>query len=535
MNYLGDGSLLKTIFNGVSSLKYKLRNRSPNLRSLFMKNIFIDEQLSLILRDLVSKYYIEGNNIQGTVISVYNIRDCIEIIIKRNNEKLYYIVNEPMIDSDSIEVIEVLYRENVYSKCKSMECISRVLESKDIGLVNKFFKNPMAIMYHYSKLESGYGPLYPLVIDEKIEEIGCNQDDKKVFIIHREYMWYGWMETNIVLDKEIIDNLVLALARKTGQHISLAHPIAEGLTKEGIRVALTYSNEVSRKGSSFVLRKKQGTPWTITRLIDQGVLSPQIATYLWLILELRGSIMIVGSMSTGKTTLLQALLTLIPPTKRVITIEDTPEITATTGLWDPLVIRPNPNTQLYIDEYKLLKFALRRRADYIIVGEVRGREARLLIQASRLGHGVLATMHADDAQAAIERLSSPPISIPRNLLDSIWTIVVMDPGGSSGFRRVKDVYEIVHGARSLRKIAWFKNGSFEPNSIEALINNSIRLPSSLDQETAIDELSNRTIFLSQLVSNGVFDINDLSNELHRFYSVTLEEISEAIMNADRGH
>jgi len=527
--------LPKTIFNGISNLLYKLRNKSFDLRSLFTKNIFIDEQLSLVIRDLISKYCIGESNIPGTVISIYNIRDCLEIIIKRNNEKLYYVVNEPIIDSNSIEVIEVLYKENVYSKCKSIECISRVLESKDIELVNKFFKNPMAIMYHYSKLESGYGPLYPLVIDEKIEEISCNQDDKKVFIIHREYMWYGWMETNIVLDKEVIDNLVLALARKTGKHLSLAHPIAEGLTKEGIRVALTYSNEVSRKGSSFVLRKKQGTPWTITRLIDQGVLTPQIAAYLWLVLELRGSILIVGSMGTGKTTLLQALLTLIPPTKRVITIEDTPEITATTGLWDPLVIRPNPNTNLYIDEYKLLKFALRRRADYIVVGEVRGREARLLIQASRLGHGVLATMHADDAQAAIERLSSPPISIPRNLLDSIWTIVIMDPSGSRGFRRVKEIYEIVHGVRSLRKIACFKNGSFEPESIEALVSNSIRLSSSLDQETAIDELSNRTIFLSQLVSNGVFNINDLSNELHRFYSITLEEISEAIMNANERH
>lgn len=527
--------MLKTILNSVSILRSRIKNRSLGFSSLFIKDIFIDEYVSTILRDLIRKYYVGGGSIQGATISVYSIRDCIEVVIKRSNERLYYIINEPVIDSDSIEVIEVLYRENVSSKCRSIGCISKVLESRNLELVNKFFKNPVTIMYHYSKLESGYGPLYPLIIDEKIEEISCSENDKKVFIIHRDYIWYGWMETNIVLDKEIIDNLVLALARKIGQHISLAHPIAEGLTKEGIRVALTYSNEVSRKGSSFVLRKKPGTPWTITRLIDQGVLSPQIAAYLWLVLELRGSIMIVGGMSTGKTTLLQALLTLIPPTKRVITIEDTPEITATTGLWDPLVIRPNPNTQLYIDEYKLLKFALRRRADYVVVGEVRGKEARLLVQASRLGHGVLATMHADSAQAAIERLSSPPISIPRNLLDSIWTIVVMDPGGSSGFRRIKDVYEIARETRSLRRITWYENGSFEPSSVEALVDNSVRLSLALDREIAIDEISNRTVFLSQLVSNGIFDINSLSNELHRFYSIALEEVPEAIIDVDNKH
>ncbi len=466
-------------------------------------------------------------------MTLYSLGDYVEIAVKRVGEKLYYIVHEPPVDNDVLEVIEILYRVNIGSRCRSVECISRELESIDKKLVEKFFKKPASIIYHYSKLESGYGPIYPLVLDDRIEEISCSQMDGHVYIIHRDYIWYGWMETNIVLNRETIDNLVLALARKTGQHISLAHPIAEGLTPEGIRVALTYSNEVSRKGSSFVLRKKQGTPWTITRLIDQGVLSPQIASYLWLVLELRGSIMIVGGMSTGKTTMLQALLTLVPPTKRVVTIEDTPEITATTGLWDPLVIRPNPNTQLHIDEYKLLKFALRRRADYIVVGEVRGREARLLIQASRLGHGVLATMHADDAETAIERLSSPPISIPRNLLDSLWSIVVMDPCGSSGSRRVREVYEVLGGARSLRKVAWFNGSGFEPTGIEEIVDSSVRLRDTLDRETLIDELSRRVLFLSQLVSNGVFDISGLSRELHRFYSVVEEEAVEAVANAGR--
>ncbi len=503
------------------------RKQEPLWTRLFSRDT-IDEVIASVL-----KRYVIGETInRGSIVEEYSVMDIVRVEIRRIDSELYYCVYEPPIDLDRnvVEVIKTLYIENIHGICRDIECIIELLERHNPSLTDTFMSNPNTILYHYQKIESGYGPLYPLILDPYIEEASCTQEDRVVHVIHRKYSWYGWMKTNILLEPETIDQLVLALARKSGRHISYAHPIAEGLTDDGVRVALTYSREVSRKGSSFTIRKKPGTPWTITRLIDQGFLSPQIASYLWLVLELRGSILIVGGMSTGKTTLLQALLTLIPPTRKVVTIEDTPEITGSTGLWDPLVVRTMYSEKTSIDEYKLLRFALRRRADYIVVGEVRGREARLLVQASRLGHGTLATMHADSVQSAIERLVAPPISIPRNLLNNIWCIVSMDPSGSTGKRRVSCVSEFV-GGNKFKKIAWYdkRENCFTPSSIEDVVDNSVRLREVLDRETLVSELSNRTMFLSKLVSKGVFSIDELSRYLNKYYGV--EEVEEAILEA----
>ncbi len=498
-------------------------------QSMSRSRLFSDGVVEDVIASVLERYSIKHPSPKGGVVEEYSVADIVRVEIRKNGNELYYTVYEPelALDRRVVDVIKTLYIANTYRECRDIECILGYLERSNPELIKVFMSDPNTLMYYYMKMESGYGPLYPLILDPWVEEISGCQEDHIVHIIHRRYNWYGWMKTNIVLEKDAIDQLVLALARKSGRHLSYAHPLAEGLTEEGVRVALTYSNEVSRKGSSFTLRKKPGTPWTITRLIDQGVLSPQIASYLWLVLELRGSIIIVGGMSTGKTTLLQALLTLIPPTRRVVTIEDTPEITGSTGLWDPLVIRVTYSEKNSIDEYKLLKFALRRRADYIVVGEVRGREARLLVQASRLGHGTLATLHAENAQTAIERLTAPPISIPRNLLNNIWSIVVMNPYGASGERRIDYVSEVVDHSK-VKKITWYDRGGgfFEPTSIEELVDNSVRLRKVLDRETLIAELSSRTLFLSKLVSQGVFSIDDLSQKLGEYYEVEEVEVVE---------
>ncbi len=507
---------LHVIENKLTDSYYKLLRHIREDREIVKYNDF-----SQIVLEMLKKYSIKENITVFDVIEEYSVNDVITVIIAGKGERLYYIIVEPHIDYEKYyDVISMLLKYGG-EQCCDLKKAGDVIRKYAPRLLNKFLANPTSIMYHYVKLRSGYGPLYPINLDPYVEEIACSQKEKVVYVIHRKYIWYGWMKTNIMLDDEAIESIVLALARKAGRHLSLSTPIAEGLTEEGIRVALTFSREVSRHGTSFVLRKRPWKPWTITKVIDNGMLNPIIASYLWLILELRGSILIVGGMSSGKTTLLQSLLTLIPPSRKVVTIEDTPEIAGSTGLWDPLVVRPGAYDAVSIDEYKLLKFALRRRADYIVVGEVRGVEARLLIQASRLGHGTLATFHAEDAYQAIERLIAPPISIPRNLLSSIWVIVVMDPGGSLGTRRVKAVYEIDEHAKSLNEIIRYdySKSDYEPSNIKDLLERSVRLKKVLDKETLVYELENRVLFLSRLVNRGVFDINELSNELQKFYSL----------------
>jgi len=453
-------------------------------------------------------------------IEQYTIDDEIKVVVGNRNGSLEYIVVEPEYDDEIIYAVSRIYAINPY--CEDLVCIEKTIaSSNDERLRQIFSKQPLNIAYYYKKVASGYGSLYPLVKDPYIEEIASSADDQYVSIIHRKYSWYGWMKTNIKVSEKGIDRIVLSLARKIGKHLSYTHPVAEGLTPEGLRISLTYGREVSRKGSSFVIRKKPISPWTITKLIDSGTLSALIASYLWLVMEFRGSILIVGGVSSGKTTLLQSLLTLIPPSRRVVSIEDTPELMGSTGYWDPLVERVvSVGEGVNIDMYSLLRFSLRRRADYLVVGEVRGVEARLLVQASRLGHGVLATLHAESASSALERLISPPISIPKKLLSNIWCIVVME--NVHGIRRVKNVYEVGGDLKQYEIFRYSPTKGFMPKKPDDLVEKTVRLTSILEKEILIEELVSRTAFLEKLVSRGVFGIDSLSLELNNYYYEMLE-------------
>lgn len=301
--------------------------------------------------------------------------------------------------------------------------------------------------YLIEKHRSGYGPLYPLIIDPHIEEIAVERPNHYVAVIHK-LVSDRWVEVDLRIDEATLDSLVIQLARLAGKTLSLATPYAEGLTRDGHRVAVTYSREVSRFGSSLVIRKYPQKSITLADLVAEKILSPLMAAYLWILVEAQRFIMIIGSMGSGKTTLLQALAGLIPPFKRVVTIEDTPEIRLPNRHWDSLVTRPSlPGSEVSeIDLETLLKFALRRRAEYIIVGEVRGREARLLAQAASIGHGCITTFHADSAEAAILRLSLDPINLPRMFIKSIAAFVHIKryPDYSGGVRRrIASITEVV--------------------------------------------------------------------------------------------
>ncbi|MET1160757.1 MAG: type II/IV secretion system ATPase subunit [Thermoprotei archaeon] len=454
-------------------------------------------------------------------IEQYTVDEMFIVYIIGKDGVLEYAVVEPDYNDEVVDAVYKLYHINPH--CNDVECLQETIARSNDNVLQRIYSTyPLQVTYYYLKLASGYGALYPLTRDALIEEISGSSDDTCLSIIHRKYSWYGWMNTNICVDPHAIDRIVLSLARKAGRHLSLAYPVAEGITSEGFRVSLTYGREVSRKGSSFVIRKKPVSPWTITKLIDHGMLNSLVAAYLWLVMELRGSILIVGGVGTGKTTLMQGLLTLIPPSRRVVTIEDTPEIAATTGLWDSLVERVSViGDSAGIDMYALLKFSLRRRPDYLVVGEVRGIEARLLVQASRLGHGIIATMHAESAEAAIERLIGPPISLPRNMLSNIWCIVVME--SEYGKRRVKGVYEIGKRLGLIEVFKRIEDSRYKPSDPREVAEKTLRLKHVLDVDDIINELRNRVMTLERLVSNGVFEFNRLSDELSRYYYEVIEK------------
>ncbi|AFK50721.1 type II secretion system protein E [Thermogladius calderae 1633] len=445
------------------------------------------------------------------VFEEYTVGGVVKVLVAEGGDGfLYYLVEEPPLDETEVEVLGHVLSKGV--ECVDVECLTTEVNGKLKGLSKESVSR---VYYHYAKIVTGYGPLYPILLDPLVEEVALNSLDRRVWVIHRTISHYGWVKTNLLVREGFVDKVALSLSRKVKKHVSLASPIAEGLTKEGYRVSVIFGGDVSRKGSSVVIRKRPEKPWTLTQLINQGVLNSLIAAYLWLVIELKGWVIVAGGVGAGKTTLLQGLLNLIPYNRRVVTIEDTPELFLSSEQWDPLVERVSvidPGTN--IDMYGLLKASLRRRPDYIVVGEVRGVEARVLVQASRLGHGVLNTIHGDSPDSVLKRLTAYPISIPKNLLGNIWSIVIVEQTGYG--RRVTRVSEITEKV-DVVDVAWFERGVFKPLDVGEMASRSLRLEDRMGARGLVKELTERSLFLERLVSNGVFEETKLARMINEFY------------------
>jgi len=327
------------------------------------------------------------------------------------------------------------------------EMLDNVPEDEEAAGCSKLESFNAFTKYLAAKIVTGYGPLYPLILDPGVEEIALDPPGYMAKIIHRRLGDY-WIETNIVVERGYVDRFVRLLARRSGRELSIAHPYVEGLLPEGHRLAATLGREVTRYGSSLVVRKHRQRPLSLAELVASGSFSLGQAVYLWQVLELKASMLVVGPTASGKTTVLQALLDLVPPWSRVVSVEDTPELNLSHLLnWDSLVARPVYGGEGEdVDLYKLARFALRRRPDYLVIGEVRGEEARVLVYAASSGHAALSTFHAESAEGAVRRLRRQPFELDDAMLASIKVMIVL--GRSRGRRVLRGVYELGYDASS---------------------------------------------------------------------------------------
>ena len=304
--------------------------------------------------------------------------------------------------------------------------------------------------------------------DPLIEDISCDGPRVPVFVWHREY---ESIPTNVVFETpEELDAFVVRLAYRAGKHVSVAQPIIDGALPDGSRVQITYGREVSLKGSSFTIRKFRVDPLTIIDLIKFNTLSAEMAAYYWFAIEHRASILIAGGVAAGKTTLLNALAIFIPPEFKIVSIEETPEINLPHKNWLQMVTRPSfGSRETGVTLFDLLKAAVRQRPDYIIVGEIRGGEAYTLFQAIATGHGGITSIHAENLQAAIKRLTSPPMNIPEDYIPLVDVAILIRRqrlealgGASKIVRRVITVDEIIDIDRHNRVCEYIaRTDSFE--------------------------------------------------------------------------
>jgi flagellar protein FlaI len=269
------------------------------------------------------------------------------------------------------------------------------------------------IIYHAERDLVGAGKIDPLMRDPNIEDISCDGVNRPVYIWHRHY---ESIETNLeFINDEELDNMVVKLVHMAGKHVSSAFPIVDASLPGKHRLAVCYRREVTPFGTAFTIRKFKEDPYSIIDLIKMGTFSDEMAAYLWLCLDNRASIMVLGGTAAGKTTALNALACLIRPGSKIITIEETAELNLSHENWISLISRQSyglgGNTTGEVSLFDLVKATLRHRPDVLIVGEVRGQEAYVLFQALATGHGGMCTMHAENLDSAVKRLTQKPMEI----------------------------------------------------------------------------------------------------------------------------
>jgi len=381
------------------------------------------------------------------------------------------------------------------------------------------------IFYYLFRDFVGLNKIEPLTKDYFIEDIECNGVGAPIYIVHRIYRN---IKTRIVYkDIDELASFIEKIAQKSGRYISYASPLLDSTLPDGSRVNATYTKDVTSRGPTFTIRKFTKIPWTPVQLIALNTLSPEMLAYFWILLQYKSNILISGGTASGKTTLLNAIAFFIPPESRVVSIEDTREIQLARENWLPSVARTPISTGQTIGEvdlFSLLKNSFRQNPDYVIVGEVRGKEAFVLFQGMASGHSSISTIHADSVNSVIRRLETPPILLSPALLNTLDAVVIMSHAITSGkqTRRLKEIVEIVDittkgVAKTNTPFSWNPsrdNFYFKKNSN---VFNKISRRYGISYERLIKEFELRSRLIYELYKRRIFGFEEVQKLISEYY------------------
>ncbi len=393
------------------------------------------------------------------------------------------------------------------------------------------------ILYHAERDLVGFGKIDPLMHDPNIEDISCDGVNKSVYIWHRKF---ESIETNIQFESdEDLDNLVVKLVHMSGKHVSSAFPIVDASLPGKHRLAVAYRREITPFGTAFTIRKFRDDPYSIIDLINIGTFTEDMAAYLWICLENRASVMVLGGTAAGKTTALNALGCLIKPGSKIMTIEETAELNLSHENWVSLIARQSyglgGSNVGEVALFDLVKTCMRHRPDLMIVGEVRGQEAYVLFQALATGHGGMCTMHAENVQSAVRRLTQKPMDISpayiplMNIVMSVQRVHLVKEGEKRAFRRVLSVNEIVDADNFKNPFKWDPVKDEQEVNLESsflLENISERL--GITREALIEEMKRRANVLRWMRKQDIRSYKEVANIIAEYYARS-QEVYEKIM------
>ncbi|MDD5012559.1 MAG: type II/IV secretion system ATPase subunit [Candidatus Nanoarchaeia archaeon] len=449
--------------------------------------------------------------------------------------ELVYEIEEPILTEQ-----EKMYREQLTSAIRDLINFEEVIERNEETLLDYIDKRLkiLAIEFGFDIPYDSYKKIYyylcrdfvgineiePILRDYYVEDIECNGVNSPIYVIHR---LYRSVKTNLLFPSmDRLESLVEKLAQRCGKHISYAEPILDGTLPDGNRVNATYTVDITSRGPTFTIRKFTKTPWTPIQLLSFRTLSPEMLAYIWLLVEYRMNILITGGTASGKTTLLNAAAFFIKPEARVVSIEDTRELNLPRENWLPSVARSSTGNRREneITLFTLLRNSFRQNPDYVIVGEVRGKEAFVLFQGMASGHSSISTMHSESVDTLMKRLETPPIELSPTLLNMLDCICIMTHAvvNNQETRKLREIIEIVNinsDGTAIVNTPYSWNPSddkfyFRKNS---KIFEKISKRYGISMEEINEEFRKRVEILYQMYKKGISKFEEVQELINRYY------------------
>lgn len=469
----------------------------------------------------------------------------ISISYDDTNFEYKYNVCEPELTASERDALELLYdnlrnlliRGNVGEKAENKKNILRSAYKSLLSMMGMVLseKSHDIIFYYLERNYIGYGRIDALMNDNNLEDISCNGVGSPIFLFHRKYQN---IKTNLSFNSEQeLNSAVTLLVQRGGRHISYAEPISNATLPDGSRIEATLGREVTTKGSSFTIRKFRTDPFTPIDLIRYNTMSPEILAFLWLAIENNKNMLFTGGTASGKTSSLNAVSLFIPQGAKVITIEDTRELTLFHSNWLASITREGTMRQLgvEIDMYELLRAALRQRPEFILVGEVRGREALTLFQAMNTGHTTYSTMHAGSIQEVVNRLLNNPISVPNMMLQALNIVSIQEliTLGGKKMRRTRSVIEITgvdprtNNLRINELFRWNPATDSYERMGDSYVLSAVMIKQGWDTDRLSLEIKRRVKILKYLADENIRDYRSVGIVVHAYHTMP-EKVLELI-------
>ncbi len=414
-------------------------------------------------------------------------------------------------DQEFTEVIDKILKENVkVTGGKPPSKAAQLFKPEHkIYLADEDFS---VIDYYVKRNIVQNGVLEPLLRDPYIEDIHCI-GPKEINLYHKVF---GMSETNIRFESlEALDRYAKGMSERMGRPASISRPIIDGALPDGSRINIVYADDVSVSGPTFTIRKFATEPISAPQLAKWNTMSAQEAAYLWLCLENGMSVFVCGETASGKTTLLNAIFPFIRYDQKIFSAEDTLEVQPPQEVWQQLSTREFGPEDSRVDTFALLRAGLRSRPNYIIVGEIRGKEGNVAFQAMQTGIPVMATFHAASVKRMIQRFTGAPISVPITSMDNL-NVAVFQAGiyrAGKLIRRTLSIEEILGYSESMGGVMTRAVFVWNPVSDQHLfrgMNNSFILEEKIavkrgykDKRDIYKELALRTRIIEKMMETNM--------------------------------